>query len=104
MSESKKKDFAKLSDEELNEVLGGVTDSGMANDSVTIGWEAGEQIRFIFDVVERYGGAFDSWGLGVEAVKAVIRFRGKEYYKASTARYHMEVGGSVTVSRTGGIV
>jgi hypothetical protein len=103
MDELNKNDVEKLLDEELDSVLGGVSDSGMANDTVTIGWEAGEQARHIWSVVEGYGAAFNSWALGIEAVKDVIRYRGKEYYKASTARYHMEVGGSVTVSRTGGI-
>ena len=103
MDELNKKDAEKLSDEDLDGVSGGVTDSGLVNDTVTISWVEGEQARHIWTVVEGYGSVFNNWGLGFEAVKDVIRFRGKEYYKASTARYHMEFGGSVTVSKTGGI-
>jgi len=104
MNELGEKGIEALSEEFLEGVSGGqITDSGLNNDSVTIGWGEGDQMRFIWSIVEGYASVFKGWGYGLESVKETIKFRAQEHYKASIARYVAAVAGSVTISRAGGI-
>lgn len=88
-----------LSDEELENVAGGVNFSS-SNDKVTISWEKNENSNNVYSIVTNNKSLFLKWGVDAETVKSVIRANGKELY-IFLIGWQLTVAGSVVVSENG---
>lgn len=88
-----------LSDEELENVAGGVNFSS-SNDKITISWDRNEYSNNVFSIVTNNKSLFSKWGVDAETVKSVIKINGKELY-IFLIGWQLTVAGSVVVSANG---
>jgi hypothetical protein len=98
IKENDERNLDDLTDEELDAIVGGV--GSIVDGSVTITWDDGDQMNKIWEVVDGYRSAFNSWGISVETVKDLIRNRAHEKL-GKKLRYWATVGDKVTVTKNG---